>query len=125
MYCPECFNNSLKLNSRGVVRLAFNGKSKETSLFLYNVTKDKPDEVRKNIIEKFDEFFKWYASFKSADPIKNIELYSNDFTCSNNCKILLSTKISVIGLLISPKEVIDIANDLGQKYNLQLQLNHF
>jgi hypothetical protein len=123
MYCPECFNNSLKINSRGVVRLAFNGKSKETSLFLYNISKDKPDEVKKNVTEKFDEFFKWYAGFKNADPIKNIELYSNDFTCSNNCKILLTTKITIVGLLISQKDVNEIANQVANKYNLQLQLN--
>jgi hypothetical protein len=122
MYCPECFNNSLKINSRGVVRLAFNGKSKETSLFLYNFGKDKPDEVKKNVTEKFDEFFKWYAGFKNADPIKTIELYSNDFTCSNNCKILLTTKITVVGLLISQKEVHEIAHEVALKYGLQLQL---
>ena len=123
MYCPECFNNTLKINSRGVVRLAFNGKSKETSLFLYNISKDKPDDVKKNVAEKFDDFFKWYASFKNADPIKNIELYSNDFTCSNNCKILLTTKITVVGLLITQKDVHEIANEVAIKYNLQLQLN--
>ncbi len=122
MYCPTCFSDTLKLSSRGVVKLSFNGKSKDTSLFLYNLQKESSDEIKRSIQDKIEEFFKWYSSFQSKDPIKNIELYSSDYTCTNNCKIPLNTRITVTGLLISTKELQKMCQDLGQKYQVPVQL---
>ncbi|MFZ4712182.1 MAG: hypothetical protein ACOYL6_00590 [Bacteriovoracaceae bacterium] len=122
MYCPTCFSNTLKLSSRGVVKLSVNGKQKETSLFLFNLVKEGPDDIRSSVKEKVEEFFRWYSTFSSPDPIKQIELYSNDYSCTNNCKIPLSTKITVIGILVAEKEIVDIATELAAKYKLNLQL---
>lgn len=122
MYCPTCFNDTLKLNSRGVIKLAFDGKQKDTSLFLFNVQKETHEELLKNLKAKIEEYFKWYSSFQSKDPIKNIEVYTNDFTCVNHCKIPLTTKLTVVGLIFSAKEVHDIAKELGKTYQIQLKL---
>ena len=122
MYCPTCFNDTLKLNSRGVIKLSFDGKQKDTSLFLFNVQKETHEDLLKNLKSKIDEYFKWYSSFQSKEVIKNIEVYTNDFTCTKHCKIPLTTKLTVIGLLFSQKEVKDIAVEIAKTYQLQIKI---
>jgi hypothetical protein len=121
MYCPTCFNDTLKLNSRGVIKLAFNGKSKDTSLLLFNLQKETVDEVRQGIVLKIEELFKWFSTFQTKDPIKSIEIYSNDYNCSNNCKIPLNVRISITGILISQHELKKVAEDFSKKYQISVQ----
>lgn len=122
MYCPVCFNSGLALNSRGLIKLSFNGKQKDTSRILYNVQKESNDVIKKNIKDKIEEFFKWYSTMQNKDPMKEIEIYTIDFTCSNKCNIPLTTRISVIGTILSQKEVIAYADELGKKYNIPVSL---
>lgn len=122
MYCPVCFNAGLALNSRGVIKLSFNGKQKDTSRTLYNVQKESSEEIKKNIKDKIEEFFKWYSTMQNKDPMKEIEIYTIDFTCTNKCSIPLSSRISVIGTVLTQKEVIAMANELGTKYNIPVSL---
>lgn len=122
MYCPVCFNSGLALNSRGLIKLSFNGKQKDTSRTLYNIQKESTDEIKKNIKDKIEEFFKWYSTLQNKDPMKEIEIYTIDFTCPSKCNIPLSSKISVIGTIISQKEVIAMATELGAKYNIPVAL---
>lgn len=122
MYCPVCFNAGLALNSRGLIKLSFNGKQKDTSRTLYNVQKESSEVIKKNIKDKIEEFFKWYSTMQNKDPMKEIEIYTIDFTCVNKCNIPLSAHISVIGTVITQKEVIAYANELGAKYNIPVSL---
>ncbi len=120
MYCPTCFSNTLKLSSRGVIKLSMNGKSKDTSQLLFNLQKETVDEVKVGIIEKVEELFKWYSTFQSKDPIKSIEIFSNDYNCSNNCKIPLNVRISITGILITPQELKKVAEEFSKKYQVNL-----
>lgn len=122
MYCPVCFNSGLSLNSRGLIKLSFNGKQKDTSRILYNVQKESNDVIKKNLKDKIEEFFKWYSTMQNKDPIKEIEIYTIDFVCTNKCNIPLSAHISVIGTLLTQKEVIAYATELGTKYNIPVAL---
>ncbi len=45
MYCPVCFNDTLKIASSGVVKLSFNSKAKSTSQFFYNLAQDKDEDI--------------------------------------------------------------------------------
>lgn len=123
MYCPTCFQNTLKFRSNGVVKLSFNGKSRNTSLFTYNLTKDSGEELAKKMREKIVDFLSWYSEFKNRDPIKTFEAYSSDCQCTNNCKLdLVNTKVTVIGVMYTQKEIIQMLKEEGAKYNIEIAL---
>ncbi len=123
MYCPVCFQNTLKFRSNGVIKASFNGKSRNTSLFTYNLNKDDAAELDKKLREKLVDFFAWYAEFKNKLPITAIELTSSDVQCSNACKIDLTTsRFSVIGVLYSSKVVEALASEEAKKFGIELQL---
>jgi hypothetical protein len=123
MYCPVCFQNTLKIRSSGVVRISFNGKSRDTSIFTFNLNKDTKEELDKKLRERIVDFLKWYSSFQNKDPIKQFEAMSSDFQCSNNCKIdYLHTKLSVVGLIFSPATVKTFLQEECKNHGLELQL---
>jgi hypothetical protein len=94
MYCPVCFQNTLKIRSSGVIKLSFNGKSRNTSLFTYNLQKETQEQLDAKLREKIVDFFSFYAEFNNKTPIKVFELYSADFICTNTCKIdVMNTSI--------------------------------
>jgi hypothetical protein len=104
MYCPICFNDTLKIASSGVVKVTFNGKAKSTSQFYYNLKQEKPTEIYKKFRDVVIDYFTWYATFQNKDVIKNIELTSHDFLCSTGCKLNINHKLNVIDLVI-PKAI--------------------
>ena len=59
MYCPQCFSNSLRLNSRGVVKLTINGKQMDTGRFLFNLDTEAMEEIQEKLRDKIEEFFKY------------------------------------------------------------------
>lgn len=125
MYCPVCFQNTLKLRSNGVVKLSFNGKSRNTSLFTYNLAKDSGADLALKLREKITEFMVWYNEFKNKPPVKTIEVFSSDCQCSNSCKIdLVNTRISVIGVMYSFKEIQHIMQEEGAKHGIEIALTH-
>lgn len=123
MYCPVCFQNTLKLRSNGVVKLSFNGKSRNTSLFTYNLNKDSGADLAEKLRDKIVDFLSWYAEFQNKAPIKTIEAYSSDCQCSNACKIdLVNTRVSVIGVMYSFKEIEHIMQAEGKKFAIEISL---
>ena len=60
MYCPKCFNDTLKVASSGVVKLTFNGKAKATSQFYYNLAQDKKEEILKKLEDVIVDYFSYY-----------------------------------------------------------------
>ncbi len=123
MYCPVCFQNTLKLRSNGVVKLSFNGKSRNTSLFTYNLAKDSGADLALKLREKITEFMVWYNEFKNKPPVKTIEIFSSDCQCSNSCKIdLVNTRISVIGVMYSFREIQHIMQEEGAKHGIEIAL---
>jgi hypothetical protein len=63
MYCPVCFQNTMKIRSNGVIKLAFNGKSRNTSLFTYNLQKETTEQLEAKLREKIVDFFSFYSEF--------------------------------------------------------------
>ena len=123
MYCPVCFQNTLKIRSNGVVKLAFNGKSRNNSLFTYNLQKETHEQLLAKLREKIVDWMSFYSEFNNKTPIKNFEAFSADFICTNNCKIdMLNTKVSVVNLIYSVQEVKSMLIDEGQKYGIEVEV---
>ncbi|MAX65504.1 MAG: hypothetical protein QF441_04110 [Bacteriovoracaceae bacterium] len=122
MYCPVCFNDTLKIASSGVVKLLFNGKAKSTSQFFYNLSQDKDEELLQKIEDVVKDYFIYYSGFQNKDPIENIDAYSIDFKCENKCVININHKVNVIGLLFSQDELNEIVERLAKKYNIPIDL---
>ncbi|HLE10005.1 MAG: hypothetical protein A2504_00855 [Bdellovibrionales bacterium RIFOXYD12_FULL_39_22] len=122
MYCPKCLNNTLALASHGIVNITINGKQMDTGRFLYNADKESKQEIIDNLTDKLIDFFKWYSTFKNQDPIKFVQISSSDFVCEDKCAIDLRTKFSVIDILIPKSTVNKILHDLGQQYNMKIEL---
>jgi predicted RNA-binding protein with PIN domain len=113
----------MKIRSNGVIRLAFNGKSRDTSLFTYNLQKETHEQLLAKFREKVVDFLSFYSEFANKSPIKVFEAYSSDFQCKDGCKIDMSTKVSVVNLLFSPKEVKTILKEEAQKFQIIIDLN--
>lgn len=124
MYCPVCFQNTMKIRSNGVVKLAFNNKSRNTSLYTYNLQKETQEQLLAKLREKVVDFFSFYSEFNNKSPIKTFECYSGDFLCTNNCKIdLLNTKVSVVGLIYSVADVKALLLTEGKKFGIEIEVN--
>jgi hypothetical protein len=114
----------MKIRSNGVIKLAFNGKSRNTSLFTYNLQKETQEQLLAKLREKVVDFFSFYSEFNNKSPIKNFEAYSADFLCTNACKIdMLSTKVTVVGSVYSINEVKSILQEEGKKFGIDIEVN--
>lgn len=122
MYCPVCFNDTLKIASSGVVKVTFDGKSKSTSQFYYNLKQDTDEEILTKAREVITDYFTWYATFQNKDPIRNVEMTSCDFKCSTGCKLNISHRLNIIGLIFTAEEVKNLIQEEASKQNLQLDL---
>lgn len=120
MYCPTCFNDTLKIASSGVVKMRFNKKARNTSQLFYNIKSDTDEELLQKFRDVITDYFSWYASFQNKDPIRLVQTYSFDFICSNGCKLKVSNQLSVIGLLINKKELLALLRDEAQKFDLEI-----
>ncbi|MBL7665014.1 MAG: hypothetical protein JNM93_07760 [Bacteriovoracaceae bacterium] len=103
--------------------MLFNGKQKDNSHFLYNLAKDDNKVLITHLRDKIAEFMEWYGQFKNRTPIKTFDLYSHDFACSKNCKIDLSTKFNLIGMLYTDDEVTKILEEEAERFQIPLELN--
>jgi hypothetical protein len=113
----------MKIRSQGVIKLAFNGKSRSTSLYTYNLQKETQEQLLAKLREKVVDFFSFYSEFNNKTPIKNFEIYSADFICTNNCKIdVMNTKVSVVNLVYRPDEILGILNEEGKKYDIAIEV---
>ena len=124
MYCPVCFQNTMKIRSNGVVKLSFNSKSRNTSLYTYNLQKETHEQLLGKLREKIVDFFSFYSEFTNKTPIKTFEAYSGDFVCTNHCKIdMLNTKVSVVGVIYTVTEVKAMLQDEAKKFGLDIEVN--
>jgi hypothetical protein len=113
----------MKIRSSGVIKLSFNGKSRNTSLFTYNLQKDTQEQLDAKLREKIVDFFSFYSEFANKTPIKNFEAYSSDFMCTNNCKFdLMSTKVSVVGIIYPIPLVKKMLMEEGKKFGIGIDV---
>lgn len=113
----------MKIRSNGVVKLAFNSKSRSTSLFTYNLQKETHEQLLGKLREKVIDFFSFYSEFQNKTPIKSFEAYSADFVCTNECKIdVINTKVSVVNLIYSQEEVRSILKEEGKRFGIEVDL---
>ena len=122
MYCPICFNNTLKLAHSGVVKVTINGKSKPTSQFIYNLKSDKQEQINNRLKDVLTEYFQWYKTLQNRDLIKNIDLTSYDFICSEGCKISLNHKISVIDLVVPQADFKNVSQQVADEHDISIAL---
>lgn len=123
MYCPSCLNDTLKIASSGVVRMTFDGKSKSTSQFYYNLKEETQLSLNKKLREKVAEYFEYYSNFQNKSVIKEIYIFSSDFKCANSCAISLEQKFSVVNLVIKAQDFLDIIEEEAEKYDIEIDLN--
>lgn len=122
MYCPVCFNDSLKLGSNGLVKMTFNGKSKATSQFYYNLKEDTPTELQDKLRKTIRDYFQYYAGFQNRDKITEVSVYSNDFRCSNGCGLSLENKMNVINIVVVKEDLIQLLKEEGQRHQIEVEL---
>lgn len=114
----------MKIRSNGVVKLAFNGKSRNNSLYTYNLQKETQEQLLAKLRDKVVDFFSFYSEFNNKTPIKNFEIYSADFMCANGCKIdVMSTKVSVVGVIYTKAEVRTLLQEEGKKFGIEIEVN--
>jgi hypothetical protein len=123
MYCPKCLNDTLKLRSSGVIKIAFNGKHRDASLFTFNFAKESLFKMEDNLKIKIEDFLMWYATFKNKQVLNIFEIYSNDFSCTNKCPIDIHAKISVVGPIYTIEFVTKTIQELCAKYGIECNVS--
>tara|TARA_B100000886_G_C20228970_1_gene409707 strand:- start:87 stop:470 length:384 start_codon:yes stop_codon:yes gene_type:complete len=119
-YCPKCFNTTLELKNSGKVNLFFDGKKKESSVFLYNLTNDTQEEINQQLVIKLRDFFKWYGSFEHRQPIKKVEAISPDFVCTDGCSLDPNFQPSVVGILFDQKFFENTVSEIAETCGVEL-----
>ena len=123
MYCPVCFNQTLKIASSGVVRVTFNQKSRNTNQFFYDLKKDKTSDLIKKFREVVVDYFSWYGTFQNKGAIKEVTLTSIDFVCSNGCKMNNSCRMTVVDLVLNKEEIKKILDEEGKKFDIPVTIS--
>lgn len=123
MYCPKCLNNTLAINSRGVVHLMINGKKMDSGRFLFNFGEMTKTEFLDTFTEKIESFFKWYSNFQNQEPIAVVELYTSDLTCEDGCIIPIEHYVSVIDILIKKDTLLKILSEAAESYQMTIELS--
>ncbi|EQC48736.1 hypothetical protein [Bacteriovorax sp. DB6_IX] len=121
MYCPKCMNNSLHVNSRGVMHIIVNGKQMDAGRFLYHLD-DSEVQFYNDLSAKLEEFFKWYSGFQNVESITKVEIATSDVSCDNKCRLPLNNKFSVVDNVIPVKKLKEILENLGTKYKLSIEI---
>lgn len=124
MYCPICFNDTLKIASSGVVKMTFNGKAKSTSQFFYDLKHDQDQEIQDKLDKVVADYFMYYSNFHNKEIINKVDATSLDFVCSNRCVINVKHKMNVIGLVFTKTMLEDALKRMGQKYSIQVDLKN-
>ena len=119
-YCPNCFNMSLELKNSGKVNFYFDGKKKESSVFIFNLQADLPEEIQERVLDKLADFFKWYGSFGNKQPISKVEALSSDFTCDDGCSLDPAFQPSVVGILFDQKFFENAVQEMADKYDVEI-----
>jgi hypothetical protein len=119
-YCPDCMNDTLKLKKNGVIEVFINGKSLSTGRFIFNQIKDSQDDIKNNIYQKIEEYLLWCNNLQNKPPITNIELLTADFFCENQCTFMPGFKHSIIEIIITQQELIDLVTKLCVKHEYKL-----
>lgn len=122
MYCPKCFNDTLKLSSSGVVKLTFDGKAKTTSQFFYDLKKETVEETLKKLEAAVDEYFSWYSTFQNQDPVRQVSLRTSDFICQNRCSLGGQIQLSVVDLVVPKRQLVEILQTTADKRGIRLKL---
>ena len=113
----------MKIRSSGVIKLSFNGKSRNTSLFTYNLQKETQEQLDAKLREKIVDFFSFYSEFNNKTPIKTFEAYSADFMCTNGCKIdVMNTKVSVVPIVYPAQVVKNMLKEEGKKFGIDIEV---
>lgn len=114
----------MKVRSNGVIKLAFNGKSRNTSLFTYNLQKETHEQLNAKLRDKIIDFFSFYSEFANKTPLKTFEAYSSDFLCTDGCKIdVINTKVSVVGIVFPAPEVKKMLQEEGKKFDIEIDVS--
>lgn len=123
LYCPKCLDSSIQLESSGKVHFIINGKHQETSQLLFrDLLGSGPEEFLAEFEHKIDEFMKWYKQFKHRDPIRSIQVFTNNYRCKNGCAFSPNLKFSVIDTLLPAKRVVEIVRKAGDRHGIETSL---
>jgi len=124
MYCPVCLQHTIQVKPVGVIKMTFDGKSLNNSLFTYNLQKETVEQLNAKLREKVREYLSFYSEFKNKSEIKRIDIFSSDFVCLNSCKLSpQTTKFSVTGCVFSPEDVKKVLSEESAKLKLKVNLS--
>jgi hypothetical protein len=120
-YCPKCFDTSINLEPRGVVHFIINGTHQETNQLLFNLAKEQ-DIFIQEFREKIQKFMTWYSQFKNHKPVSTIQIFTNNYRCTNGCTFSANLRFSVVDILIPASTVVEIIKEEGIKHGIKTTL---
>ncbi len=124
MYCPKCFNNTLKICSKGVINIAINGKQMDAGRFLFNFeTQEKAKQFKPALKAKVEEFFKWYSNFQNKEPVNLVAIDTSDMACEEGCAISAKSKFSIIDVLLTKAELKEVLDSEAERWGIEIKLD--
>lgn len=123
MYCPKCFNDSLRICSKGVINITINGKQMDAGRFLFNLeNEEKLKQLKPSLKQKIKEFFDWYSGFQNRDPVTVVAIDTSDMQCEEGCVIAAKNRFSIIDVLITKTELLDVLMAEGKRHGIEIKL---
>jgi len=119
-YCPGCLSNTLRIAGSGIVQILINDRPKDNARVLFNT--NKMDQFAEDLEKRLDDFLKWLSEFKNLEAQKRVQVLTNDFKCSNDCRIPMNVKFSIVGVLITKTKLDAMLGKLGLKYSMDLKI---
>lgn len=123
IYCPKCLDTSINLELSGVVHFIINGRHQETSQLLFSVDDFDQEKFAKEFRVKISEFMVWYSQFKNREVISSIQVFTNNYRCNNGCAFSANLKFSVVEVLLSANQIVNIVRECGREYGIETKIS--
>ena len=104
MYCPVCLHNTLVVDHKGVISFVANNVNKSDCKFLYNLQKEKLEEIFNTAYQKIFDYIQWYSKMENKKPITQFRMFSNSLSCERGCALGAKYQ-SAIGTILPAAEV--------------------
>lgn len=122
IYCPKCLDTSINLESSGVIHFIINGRHQETSQLLFSIDDFNKEKFAKEFKVKIAEFMVWYSQFKNREELSSIQVFTNNYRCKNGCAFSANLKFSVVEVLLSANEIVEIVKECGKEHGIQTNI---
>lgn len=91
--------------------------------FLFNLeNEERLKQLKPSLKQKIREFFDWYSGFQNRDPVTLVAIDTSDMMCEEGCVIAAKNRFSIIDVLITKAELMEVLMAEGKRHGIEIKL---